>query len=132
MTKVLNEGFCKLAFWLFEKEVMFVEGLKDLANQMVILSQWIGKDQDIIKVYNDLSCVDQICQNVVHKPLECCRGNGETKEYNSQFKESSVGSECSLILISFSKTDIIVSLLHIKLGDILGLSNHIKQFRDKW
>ena len=111
---------------------MFVEDLKDLLNQAVMLSQQIGKDQDVIEVYNNLSCVDQICQDVVHEPLKHHRGVGETKEHNSQFKESSVGSECSLIFISFSKMNIIVPLLHIKLDDVLGLSNHIKQFKDKW
>ena len=58
VTKVLNGGFGKLTFWLFEEEVMFVEDLKDLLNQVVMLSQWIDKDQDVIKICNDLSYVD--------------------------------------------------------------------------
>jgi len=68
---------------------------------------------------------------IVHHGLECRWTIAQSKKHNQQFEEPSVCSECSLPLIFFFHLDIVEPPLDIKLGEVLGSSEFIDEFRDE-
>jgi len=59
--------------------------------------------------------------------LDC----SQSKEHNQWFEESSVCSECSLLLISFFHPDIVEPPSDIQFGEVLGSSEFIDEFGDE-
>jgi hypothetical protein len=58
-------------------------------------------------------------QDLIHHSLEGGWTIGETKVHHQQLKEASICVEGSLPLVAIPDTDIIVSPVHIELGEIV-------------
>ena len=60
---------------------------------------------------------DHVCEDVVHKCLECGRGIAEPEEHDGGFKESERGDKRSLQLIHFLDSDVVIPPTDVKLGE---------------
>jgi hypothetical protein len=58
-------------------------------------------------------------EDLIHHNLECGQTIGETKVHHKWLKEALVCVEGGLPLIALADTDIIVSLAHIEIGEIV-------------
>jgi hypothetical protein len=57
-------------------------------------------DEDVIKVYHDVSRQDEVLEDVVHHHLEGCRGVGQAEVHHQGFKKALVRPESSLPLVT--------------------------------
>ena len=59
----------------------------------------IGIDQDIIKVDDNID-VEQVGEDVLHEPLEGCRGIAESKGHDQHLEESEASPEGRLPFVA--------------------------------
>jgi hypothetical protein len=57
-------------------------------------------------------------EDLIYHNLECRWTIGETKVHYQGLKETLIGLECCHPLVALSDTDIIVSPVHIELGEV--------------
>jgi hypothetical protein len=70
-----------------------------------------------ISLRRDDSLCDEVLEYLIHHSLEGGQTIGETKVHHKWLKEVSICAESGLPLITLSDMDIIVSPVHIELGD---------------
>ncbi|KAG5348916.1 hypothetical protein C0989_007170, partial [Termitomyces sp. Mn162] len=68
-----------------------------------------GIDEDVVKVYTHYTLYYGVLEDVIHHSLKGGGAIGEFKEHNKQFKQSLVGLEGSLPLVSFLDAHIVVT-----------------------
>lgn len=73
--------------------------------------------EEVVHIYNEPSFSKDISKRVIHELLKGCWGVGLAKEHDHWFKESFVGDECSLPLISLPDSNIVVFPSYIELGE---------------
>jgi hypothetical protein len=86
---------------------------------MSMFIQGASENQDVIEIDRDNSLYNKVLEDLIHHSLECHWTIGETKVHYQGLKEALVGVEWHLPLVTLSDTDIIVSLVHIELGEIV-------------
>ena len=64
---------------------------------------------------------DHICEDMIHKRLECRWSVAKAKEHNGKFKESERSDECSLPLVFFADADVVESPSDIELSKYRGV-----------
>ena len=94
----------------------------------------LGEDEDIVKVDDHNSFVDNFFEDLIHETLEGCWRIGESKEHDCGFEEAAVGTECCFVLIALLDPDIVVSPPHVKFGEELGVLGGVNELlnQGKW
>ena len=90
-----------------------------------------GEYKEVIHVDDEPSFNNHVSEEVIHEVLECGRGVIETEEHNGGFKQSFVGNEGCLPLVSILDVDIVVSLLNIKLGEVFHVFKFVNKVKDE-
>ncbi|KAG5714964.1 hypothetical protein E4T56_gene5390 [Termitomyces sp. T112] len=83
-----------------------------------MLLQGLCVDEDIVKIYTNNTFSNQVTENVIHLSLEGGWAVGATKEHHQRFKESAIGLECCLPLITFFDVHIVVIPMDVQLGEV--------------
>ena len=90
-----------------------------------------GVNEEVVHVNDKPSVCDHIAKRVIHEVLESGGGIGETEEHHRRFKESFMGDEGSLPLMSVFDLDIIVSPSDIELGEDFRPLKFINEVRNE-
>ena len=91
-----------------------------------------GVDKKVVHVNNKPFFCDHTVKGVVHELLKGGREIAKTKEHYSQFKESFMGDESSLPLMSVFDMDIVIPPSDVKFGENLCSLEFINKIRDEW
>ena len=67
------------------------------------------EDEDVVQVDCNLSFDNEVLEDVVHERRECTGRVGQAKEHNCGFKETTIGGEGCLPLVTSLDTDVVVS-----------------------
>ena len=112
---------------------MFPKAKEDTSGAFMVES-YISLSVDAKIIHKDFKPMfrDHVGKNVVHKCLERGWGIAEPEEHYCGFKESEGGDECSLLLVCFSNSDVIVPPVDVELGEQGGIFHVVNEFRDKW
>src|SRR5687767_9852951 len=97
---------------------MLLEKFQNTAGDSAVFLCHPGKYEDVIQIYTDNSLHNQIMKDVVHHRLEGCRAVGKAEEHHQWFKESPVGSEGYLPLITAFDPNIVETPSDIQLGEV--------------
>ena len=89
-------------------------------------------DKEVVHVYDEPSLCNHIPKGVRHELLKGGGGIGHAEEHDSGFVKSSVGDEGSFPLVTFLYSDIVISPLHIKLGEDFGVFKFVDEIGDQW
>ena len=116
-TQVVDRGLLEDALLLLEAEPMLLQSRQDPVHQPSVLEQVVGEYEDVVQVDRDVSLVDQVPQDVVHRGLEGGGRVGEPKEHDRRLKEAPVGSEGSLPLVPLAYPDVVVAPADVELGE---------------
>jgi len=87
-TKVFNVSLVKGTFLWLEVEVVFGKASKYFMRECVEVLEVTVKQEDVVKVDNEVAFIDEVMEDVVHKSLESCRGIAESKCHDKGFKKS--------------------------------------------
>ena len=101
--------------------------LKDSFSSFFMVFVIVGVDEEVIHVDDEPSFSNHIPERVGHESLESGGGVGHAEEHNCGFIESPVGNESSLPLVSVLDSDIVISPLHVKLGEDLGVFEFVHE-----
>ena len=69
--KIFNLFLAKLAFRWFEVEVSFSEAFEDAFGEVFEIFFVLGKDEDVVHVYDAKSLFNFVFESVIHHCLEC-------------------------------------------------------------
>ena len=83
-----------------------------------MLLKSLGVDEDVVKIYTNNSLHNQIMKDVVYHCLKCGRAVSQAKEHYQGFKESVIGPECCLPLISFLDVHVVVAPTDVQLVEV--------------
>ena len=119
-SKIFDSGGFEGTLGWFKEQFMVMKDLKNLSDNLPVMFQCLGKDQDVVQVNSDLVIDNKILEDFVHHSLECCRGIGEAEKHNKRFKQSSGGSKSGFPLITFLNADIVISPSNVEFRVILG------------
>ncbi|KAG5327783.1 hypothetical protein C0989_011131 [Termitomyces sp. Mn162] len=111
--KVFNPGLFKLTLLQLEVELVLAEAFQDEASDQTVFLQHFGIDEDVIKIYTHYALCYKVPEDVVHHGLKGGRAVGESEEHNEWLKQSPVGPEGGLPLISLLDVHIVVTPLDI-------------------
>ena len=90
-----------------------------------------GEYEEVVYVDDKPSFNNHVSEEVIHKMLECGRGVVETEEHHGGFKQSFVGNEGCLPLVSILDVDIVVSPSNIKLGEVFHVLKFVNKVKDE-
>ena len=75
------------------------------------------EDKEVTHIDDEPSFCDHISEGVVHEPLKCCWGIGESKEHHGWFEEAFMCDEGGLPLVAIFDVNVVVSPADVKLGE---------------
>ena len=105
-------------------EPVSTESGKDFPDVGRVLLQIIGVYQDIIQVYN-YGDINHVSKDVIHEPLETCRGIGEPLGHHQPLERPILGLEGGLPFVTISDVDEVVGVSQVNLGVDPGLAQSI-------
>ena len=97
-----------------------------------MLLEVLCEDEDVIQVDDDLPFIDELPEDLVHRPLEGGRRVAETEEHDSGFKQAPVCPEGGLPLISLLDPHVVVPPPNVQLGEVPGTTQLVHQLLDGW
>ncbi|KAG5333119.1 hypothetical protein C0989_006284, partial [Termitomyces sp. Mn162] len=118
-SKILNPGLFKLTLLGLEVELVLAELFQDKASDLMVFLQHLDVNEDVVKVHAHYALHYKVPEDVVYHSLEGGQAVDETKEHNKQLKQSPVGPEGSLPLISFLNAHIVVTPTDIQFSEVL-------------
>ncbi|KAG5350317.1 hypothetical protein C0989_011629 [Termitomyces sp. Mn162] len=130
--KILNLGLFKLTLLWLEVELVLVEVLQDETSDLTVFLQCFGVDENVVEVHAHYTLCDEVPEDVVHHGLEGGGAIGESKEHNEQLKQSPVGLEGSLPLISFLNMHIVVTPLDVQFSEVSHSLEVVDELGDEW
>ena len=86
---------------------------------------------DVIQVDDDLPLIDELSEDLVHRPLEGGGRVAEAEEHDSGLKQAPVGPEGGLPFISFLDPHIVVPPPNVQLGEVPGILDPVDEFLDE-
>ena len=104
---------------------------KHPVHQLAMFLEVLSEDEDVIQVNNNLPFIDELPEDLVHRPLEGRRRVAETKERVGGLKQAPVGPEGGLPLVSLLDPRIVVSSPNVRLGEVPGTTQLDHQFLDE-
>ena len=120
-------------FTLFELQmkVELSHTLQDMFSAFFMEGGVGGIDEEIIHIDNQPSFSNHVAEGVVHESLEGSGGIGEAKEHYGGFKESIVGDEGCLPLMTVFDSYVVIPPPYVELGEDLGISQFVHEIRDE-
>ncbi|KAG5351689.1 hypothetical protein C0989_005244 [Termitomyces sp. Mn162] len=106
---------------------MFQDKVCDLA----VLFQHFSVDEDVIEVYAHHVFGNKFLEDIVHHCLKGGWAIGESKEHNERFKQSPVGLEGNLPLISLLDAHVVVAPPDIQFGEVPCTPEVVDELRDE-
>jgi len=108
-SKVFNFRLIKFTFFWFEIKFVFSKVFHHLSNMMSI--EILVEDEDIIKVYENMSLRDLDMKDVVHHHLEGSRGIGKSEKHGKGFEKAiMIHLKGSFEFVSFFNMNIVFPL----------------------
>ncbi|KAG5349138.1 hypothetical protein C0989_005657 [Termitomyces sp. Mn162] len=95
------------------------------------MRQHFGVDEDVVEVHAHYTLHNEVPEDFIHHGLEGGWAVGETKEYNKWLKQSLVGLEGHLPLISLLNVHIVVTLLDVQLSEVLHTLEVVDELGDE-
>ncbi|KAG5350263.1 hypothetical protein C0989_011860 [Termitomyces sp. Mn162] len=95
------------------------------------MRQHFGIDEDVVKVYAHYTLCYEVPEDVVHYGLKGSRAIGESEEHNEQLKQSPVGPEGGLLLISFLDVHIVVTPPDVQFSEVSCTPEVVDELRDE-
>jgi len=92
----------------------------------------LGEDQDVVQVDHYNTFCYEVPKDVVHHGLEGGWTVSYSKEHYQGFKQTSIGSESCLLLISGLNANIVETPTDIQLGKVSGPAELRHEFGDQW
>ena len=105
-------------------EPVSTESGKDFPDMGQVLLRIVGVYQDIIQVYY-YGDVNHVGEDVVHEPLETCRGIGEPLGHHQPLERPVPGPESGLPFVAIGDADEVVGMSQVDLGIDPGLAQSI-------
>ena len=112
---------------------MLSEFVKHQSQMLGMILLILGKDQDIIKIYQDeIICVR--VEDEVHHARECWRSIDKAERHDSVFIRTIACSKCCLGDIFFTNANLMITHTELKLGEYLGTFELLEKLIDvgKW
>ncbi|KAG5349823.1 hypothetical protein C0989_001718 [Termitomyces sp. Mn162] len=116
--KVLNLGFFKLALLWLKVELVPVEAFQNKTSDLMVFLQHFDVDEDVIEVHTHYTLCNEVPEDVIFHGLEGGWAVGETEEHNKWLKQSSVGLEGHLPLISLLNVHIVITPPDIQFSEV--------------
>ena len=101
--------------------------LKDSFSSFLVIFVIVRVDEEVVHIDDKPSFSNHIPEGVGHESLESGGVIGHAKEHNCGLIESPVGNEGGFPLVSVLDSDIVISPLHIKLGEDLGIFEFVNE-----
>ncbi|KAG6892434.1 hypothetical protein C0993_003848, partial [Termitomyces sp. T159_Od127] len=114
-----------------EIELVLAKAFQDNMCDPAVLSKCFGVDEDVIKVDTHYTLCNEVLEDVIHHCLKGGWAIGELEQHNKQFKQSSVGLEGSLPLISLLDVHIVVTPPDIHFGEVPCPPEVIDELKDE-
>jgi hypothetical protein len=89
------------------------------------------EEQDVVKIYDKVTVVDQIRKNRVHKGLEGSRGVAETKGHDKRFKKAKGAFNGGFPFITGFNADVVVAPADIKFSKVAGTLEFVNEVWNK-
>ena len=112
-------------------KVELSHSLEDAAGSLSVGFHVRGGNKEVVHIDDEPSFSDHVSEQVVHEPLECGGGVAKTKEHDSGFKESLVGDEGCLPLMTIFDVDIVVPPSNIKLSEVVSIFQLVHEVGDE-
>ena len=90
----------------------------------------LGEDKDVIEVDNDTD-VQKVLEDVVHEPLKCSRGVGESKRHQKPLKGFISCMERGLPLIALRETYQVISMTEVDLSVDTSFARGMEEVRNE-
>ena len=120
-----------MAFFKLQMEVELDHALENMTGSFGLgFGVWEG-NEEVVHVDDKPSFSNHVLEQVTHESLECSGGVAEAKEHDHWFKESFVGDEGYLPLMTIFYTDVVVTPTNIKLGEVSGIFELILEVGDE-
>jgi len=133
-SKVLNLCALEFAFVVSQEELVFAESLQDQMCNATVLLHGFSVDADVVKVHTDHSFHDKVLKDLIYHCLECRRTVCKAKEHHQWFEQPATHPKCSLPLITFLHSHILVPPSHIQFCEVLGTTKLVDKVQNegKW
>src|SRR5713101_4192060 len=69
--QVFNLGLFKITFFWFKEQVVVFEPLEDEIDEVTMFFNGGSGDQDVVHINEDLPCVNEVFEHLIHHGLEC-------------------------------------------------------------
>ncbi|KAG5349449.1 hypothetical protein C0989_003875 [Termitomyces sp. Mn162] len=101
-----------------EVELVPVEVFQNEMSDSIVFLQHFGVDKDVVEVHAYYTLCNEVPEDVVHHGLEGGWAVGEIKEHNKWLKQSLVGPEGCLPLVSLLNVHIVVTPPDIQFSEV--------------
>ena len=81
-----------------------------------------GVNEEVIHVNDEPAFGDHVSERVIHEMLQGSRGIGESEKHDGGFKQSFMGDEGGLPLVTILDSYVVVPPADVKLGEHRGVS----------
>ena len=111
---------------------MFIESLKYMSGLIMVKCE-SSTCMNIKIVHVDFEPLfsNHVIENVIYKCLECRRSIVETEEHDHGFIKTERGDESCFPLVQFLDSNVVVTLLNVKLGKVNRVLHIINEFGDE-
>ena len=109
---------------------MLSEPAKDFFNVFPMTVGVVGEDEDVIEVDNDAD-VQEVLEDVVHEPLKCGRGVGESERHHEPFEGSVSCLERGLPLIALRDTYQVIRMTEVDLSVDTSFARGMEEVRNE-
>ncbi|KAG5328927.1 hypothetical protein C0989_010280, partial [Termitomyces sp. Mn162] len=129
--KVLDLSLFKLALLQLEVELVLAEVFQNEMSDPMMFLQCFGVDENVVEVHAYHTLYNEVPEDVVHHGLEGGWAVGETKEHNKWLKQSPVGPEGHLPLISLLNVHIVVTPPDVQFSEVLRALKVVDELGDE-
>jgi hypothetical protein len=130
-TEVFNGGLVEGAFLGFEEEVVFLEAGENIMGKSVEELQGGVEEKNIIEVDDEVSFIDKVGKDGVHKGLEGRWCVTKAEGHDKWFVKAERALEGRFPFVTFADTDVIVTPADVKLCEVARALEFIDEFRDE-
>ena len=130
-SKVFYLRDVELTLLELQVKVESCHALEDMMGPFLV-DFWVGGgNEEVVHIDDEPSFSDHVSKQVVHEPLECGGGVAKTKEHDGGFKESLVGDEGHLPLMTIFDVDVVVPPTNIKLSEVVSVFQLVHEVGDE-
>jgi len=129
-SKVFDLCALEFTFVMSQEELVFTESLQDQMCNVTVLLHGFSVDEDVIKVHTDHSFHNKVLKDLIHHCLEGRKTVCKAKEHHWWFEQPATHLKCSLPLITFLHSHILVPPSHIQFREVLGTMELVDKVRN--